>query len=59
MEKIRKFQESVEPVITAALRDVVIPKEGGAALAKRSVAVGVLIDAMVQPSAFDSDSVYG
>ena len=33
-------------IITAALRDVVIPKEGGAALAKRSVAVGVLIAAI-------------
>ena len=27
--------------ITAALRDVVIPKEGGAALAKRAVAIAV------------------
>jgi len=46
-------------IITAALRDVVIPKEGGMALAKRAVMVAAILLCVYGAAALAAPSILG
>jgi len=46
-------------IITAALRDVVIPKEGGVALGKRAVLVGAILLCVYGVAALAAPSILG
>lgn len=46
-------------IITAALRDVVIPKEGGAALLRRAVIVAVVLISFYGLAGFASPTILG